>query len=92
MLASEYGYTVQEIGELTLRQIDCLLPKMSDRRSREAKFLADIHGAKFEDKRSKKAEPVDKKKREEAKKLMENFINRKTAEALRKMEDERIRD
>lgn len=74
MIASEYGYTIDQFGELTKRELDFMLTKMQARQSRAYAARAALHGVKLKTEPAKKEKHSDPAKAELASKLMKEAL------------------
>lgn len=50
MIASEYGFTIKQFGEMTSREVYMCCKKIGERLQRDFKINASIHGATIEEK------------------------------------------
>lgn len=79
MIASEYGYTFDQIADMTPREISVALNNISIRKHNEVALNANIHGHKMQYKqRAKTIKSAELSKEDEA------FIDRTIAERFKK--------
>jgi hypothetical protein len=54
IIASEYGYTLEQFGQMTVREVFVCMSNISKRKNNDLVIQAKLHGMKLEDNTKKK--------------------------------------
>lgn len=80
MLSSEYGYTFEQFGNLTTRQIHIALKNISSRKENDIRLQAKLHGAEYKER--EKVASFTKNQDEELVRQMERIKKEKFGNAI----------